>query len=595
MFLKKRSVNKSSRKRESIYLAVWGLALVVGSFAFLYLGFRIDQTYRTEPFFMIGLFLLAVAVCIGRFYQIVWRKWAEQQLHESEQRLFSILQGSPIATFVLGKDHRVIYWNRAVEVLSKIKAEDVVGTTDHWRAFYNTQRPCMADLLVDEDPDAIPEWYSGACTKSKLIAEAYEGMDFFPVLGEKGKWLRFTAAVIRNSEGRLIGAVETLEDITEQKQAEAELIKIKKLESLGLLADGIAHDFGGLLSAILRNIFLAKISVPDEDNILEQDLEIAEKASLQAKELTNRLITFSKGGNPFRKPTPLVPLLRETAQTTLHQTNITCRFDLPDDLWTVDIDDGQIRQVVLNLLNNAREAMPEGGDIIIRAENIGIVPDDKLPLKDGKYVKWSVIDHGIGIPKENLEKLFEPYFTTKQKSGSTGIGLGLAMSYAIVKKHEGFINIKSEPRRGTTVDIYLPASRKTDTFASSDVGPLAPGRKRFLVMDHDAVMRDAAEIMLHFLGCDCDFAHNREEALRAFRAAMAANRPYTAVILDSSAPDDAVSILHALQQMSPEVRAIVACGDEHPLLVNFRKTGFSGAITRPYIMDDLREILNPKE
>jgi signal transduction histidine kinase len=576
-------------------LIVWGLALVVSSFVFLYLGYRIDQAYKTEPFFMTGLFLLAVTVCIGRFYQVVWRKWAEQELRESEQRLFSILQGSPIATFVLGKDHRVIYWNRAVEVLSKIKTEDVIKTTNHWKAFYNTQRPCMADLLVDEALDAIPKWYSGAYTKSRLIAEAYEGMDFFPVLGEKGKWLRFTAAVIRDSSGYLIGAVETLEDITEQKQAEEELTKIKKLESLGILADGIAHDFGGLLSAILRNIFLAKISVADEDNIMEQGLEIAEKASLQAKELTNRLITFSKGGNPIRKSTPLVPLLQEAAAMTMHDTNISCQFDPPDDLWHVDIDESQIKQVVRNLLNNAGEAMPDGGMIHIRAENIVISAGGNLPLKEGKYVKWSVVDHGIGIPREHLEKLFEPYFTTKQKSVSTGIGLGLAMSYAIVKKHDGFIAVKSEPRMGTTVDVYLPAARMNGHSENNNTDESVAGREKLLVLDHDAVMRDAAEIMLHFLGCDCDFARTQEEALRYYRMALEANQPYTAVILDSTDPEGTENILRALRQMNPQVKAIIAGGDEdHPILKDFRMHGFSGTVIRPYTIDGLKAVLNPQ-
>ena len=595
MILKKRQVRRSPRKRESIYLIIWGFALVVGSFVFLYLGYRIDQSYTTEPFFMIGLFLLAVAICIGKFYQVVWRKWAEQELWESEQHLYSILQGSPIATFVLGRDHRVIYWNRAAEVLSKIRAEDVIGTNNHWKAFYNTQRPCMADLLVDEALDAIPQWYSGAYTESRLIDEAYEGMDFFPVLGEKGKWLRFTAAVIRDSSGYLIGAVETLEDITEQKRAEEELTKIKKLESLGILADGIAHDFGSLLSAILRNIFLAKISVTDEDKSLEQGLEIAEKASLQAKELTKRLITFSKGGNPIRKTAPLAPLLRETAAMTIRDTAIQYQFDLPDDLWNVDIDDSQMKQVVRNLLSNAWEAMPDGGIVYIRANNIVVSSGDRLPLREGKYVKWSVEDHGVGIPMEHWEKLFEPYFTTKQKSDSTGIGLGLAMCYAIVKKHDGLITVQSEHRVGTVVDVYLPAAPANGYLENDNADESTAGIQKILVMDHDEVMRDAAEIMLHFLGYDCDFARNPEEALRYYRTALEANRPYSTVILDSTAPEGVKSILQVLQQMNPLITAIVACGDDnHPLLTDFRMHGFSGVVIRPYTTDGLRAVLNPQ-
>jgi PAS domain S-box-containing protein len=597
MILKNRNYQGSPRSRESIYLVIWGFALVIGSFIFLYLGYRIDQVFRTEPFFMIGLFLLAVMICVGKFYQVVWRKWAEQELRESEQRLYSILQGSPIPTFVLGKDHRVIYWNSAFEVLSKIRAKDVIGTTHHWKAFYSTERPCVADLLVDESLEAIPQWYS-TCTKSNLIDEAYEGMDFFPALGENGKWLRFTAAMIRNSAGHLIGAVETLEDITEQKRAEKALIKIKKLESLGILADGIAHDFGSLLSAILRNIFLAKISVADEDKILEQGLEIAEKASLQAKELTNRLITFSKGGNPIRKTVPLAPLLRETAAMTIQDTTIQYQFDLPDDLWNVDMDDSQMKQVVQNLLSNAREAMPSGGIVHIRAKNIVVSASDKLPLREGKYVKWSVEDHGVGIPMEHREKLFEPYFTTKQKSDSTGIGLGLAMCYAIVKKHDGFITVQSEPRVGTILDVYLPAARMNGYLENNNADESALSREKILVMDHEEVMRDAAGIMLHFLGYACDFARNGEEALRYYRTALEMKQPYTAVILDSKVPGEqgVENILQALLNINPQVKAIIAGGDiHHPLLTEFRTHGFSGAVVRPYTIDDLKAALNPQQ
>jgi PAS domain S-box-containing protein len=597
MILKNRNYQGSPRSRESIYLVIWGFALVIGSFIFLYLGYRIDQVFRTEPFFMIGLFLLAVMICVGKFYQVVWRKWAEQELRESEQRLYSILQGSPIPTFVLGKDHRVIYWNSAFEVLSKIRAKDVIGTTHHWKAFYSTERPCVADLLVDESLEAIPQWYS-TCTKSNLIDEAYEGMDFFPALGENGKWLRFTAAMIRNSAGHLIGAVETLEDITEQKRAEEALIKIKKLESLGILADGIAHDFGSLLSAILRNIFLAKISVADEDKILEQGLEIAEKASLQAKELTNRLITFSKGGNPIRKTVPLAPLLRETAAMTIQDTTIQYQFDLPDDLWNVDMDDSQMKQVVQNLLSNAREAMPSGGIVHIRAKNIVVSASDKLPLREGKYVKWSVEDHGVGIPMEHREKLFEPYFTTKQKSDSTGIGLGLAMCYAIVKKHDGFITVQSEPRVGTILDVYLPAARMNGYLENNNADESALSREKILVMDHEEVMRDAAGIMLHFLGYACDFARNGEEALRYYRTALEMKQPYTAVILDSKVPGEqgVENILQALLNINPQVKAIIAGGDiHHPLLTEFRTHGFSGAVVRPYTIDDLKAALNPQQ
>jgi signal transduction histidine kinase len=578
-----------------LILIFWGFLLVIFSFLSLYIGYRLDQRFDSAPSLMIGLFLLAVLICLGKFYQVAWRKLAEQELRESEKRLLSILQGSPIPTFVLGKDHRIIYWNGAIEVLSKIKAEEVTGTTNHWKAFYNTERPCMADLLVDESLEEIPKWYYGTCVKSKLIDEAFEGTDFFPALGENGTWLRFTAAVIRDSAGNLIGAVETLEDITEQKLAEEELTKVKRLESLGILADGIAHDFSSLLSAILRNIFLAKISVADEDKILEQGLEIAEKAGLQAKELTNRLITFSQGGNPIRKIASIASLLRETAAIPLQDSNVHCNFDLPDDLWPVEIDDKQMKQVVQNLMSNAREAMPDGGVVYIRAHNIVISAKDNLPLKEGEYIKWSVEDHGIGIAKENREKLFEPYFTTKQKGETKGIGLGLAICYSIVKKHDGFITVYSEPQTGTTVDVYLPAALTEGHLDKDSSGPSPADKKRILVMDPDEVMRDIMGIMLNFLGYASAFARDGEEAIQLYERAVDAEQPFAAVILDStlSGSKSVEGILQKLIGMEPHVKAIIVGGDpEHPVMSEFGMYGFSAAVTKPYSIDTLKIVLN---
>jgi signal transduction histidine kinase len=588
------------RPRETGYgdlltLIFWGFLLVVFSFLFLYVGYRLDQKFNTAPFLMIGLFLLAVLICLGKFYQVAWRKWAEQELRESERRLSSILQGSPTPTFVLGKDHRVLYWNRACEVLSRIKAADVVGTTNHWKAFYTTERPCMADLLVNEAPEEIPGWYSGMFIKSTLIDEAYLGTDFFPALGEKGTWLRFTAAVIRDSGGKLIGAVETLEDITELKRAEEELTKVQRLESLGTMADGIAHDFSSLLSAMLRNIFVAKISVTDDDKIIEQGLEIAEKAGLQAKELANRLITFAQGGHPVKKIMSMAALLRETAAVPLRDSNVHCNFDLPDDLWLVEIDDKQMKQVVQNLISNAREAMPKGGVVYVRAQNVTVSERENLPLREGKYVKWSVEDHGMGIADEHRERIFEPYFTTKQKSETTGIGLGLAICYSIVKKHNGFIAVHSEYRVGTTVDIYLPAAQAESLANGRDAHGSALRRKRILVMDHDPVMRDVMGIMLNFLGYDAAAAKDEEEAVRLFKMAVDEKQPFTASFLDATMPEGGGvdGTLRKLLGMDPQAKAVIAGDDPHqPVMSEFRTYGFSAAITRPYSMDALKTTLN---
>ena len=405
---------------------------------------------------------------LGYLRDVTERKRAEEELRDSEQRLSSVIQGSPIPTFLIGKDHRVIYWNRALEELSRIKAEDVIGTREHWRAFYRSDRPCMADLIVDDALETVPDWYSGKYSKSRLLEEAYEATDFFPELGDEGRWLRFTAAAIRSSAGDLMGAVETLEDVTERKRAEEELTKIKRLESLGHFADGVAKDFDSLLSAILRNIFLAKVSVTKEDKAMEELLSVAEKAGLQAKELAHRLITFAKGGYLLRRVTSLEPILRETVANVLADSNVQCRFSIADDLWSSEIDDEQIQRVIRNIVLNAREAMPEGGMMDVAAENVTAQAKGGLPLKEGNYLKVSIRDRGVGISKENLSKIFDPYYTTKTARGQRGIGLGLAVCYSIVKNHGGLMTVESEPGSGTTFHIYLPAFPHAVAEPSSD-------------------------------------------------------------------------------------------------------------------------------
>ncbi|HEX7540386.1 MAG TPA: ATP-binding protein, partial [Syntrophales bacterium] len=264
---------------------------------------------------------------------------------------------------------------------------------------------------------------------------------------------------IHDSEGRLVGALETLENITEQKRAEEELHKAQKMESLSAMAGGIAQDFNTLLSAILRNVFLAKISVPDEDKMLEDGLAIAEKAGLRAKELTHLLITVAKGGYPVRKVTGLVPLLKEAAGLIPAGQGIELHYSLDPDIWTTEVDEGQIQQVLRHIIQNAIEAMPGGGSIDVLAGNVIVEASDRLPLKEGRYVKISIRDHGPGISEEHLSKIFDPYFTTKESRR----GLGLAVSYAIIRNHEGLIRVESREGHFSAFHILLPAAREAVT------------------------------------------------------------------------------------------------------------------------------------
>jgi len=524
------------------------------------------------------------------------RKLNEQALINSEVRLQSIIQGSPIPTFVIGKDHIIMYWNKALEELSGVRAEEVIGTTDSHRPFYSEKRPALADLLLDQALDAIPKWYSNNYIKSKLLEEAYEATDFFSELKDGGKWLRFTAAVIRDSHGNLVGAIETFEDVTERKRAEEQLIISDKLESLGVFADAIAHDFDNLLTIMLRNIFAAKLSFADEEHgLLGEGLEIAEQAGLQAKELAHRLVTFAKGGEPLRKIGSISQLLMDSVAVSLSGSNVICKFSLPDDLWLIEMDDVQIRQVIHNLVVNAGESMSGYGTITIDAENVNISAGNSLPLKEGKYVKWSVTDKGRGISQENLQRIFDPYFAIKPAATAKGKGLGLSICYSIVKRHDGFIGVKSEPGVGSTFFVYLPASPQGDSIkeAKSDQGDSKGWR--ILVMDDEATVRDATGIILNYLGYDVECAKDGKEAIDLYRKAKEKGSTFSAVILDLNVSGGmgGKEAMKELLAIDPYIRAILSCGySEDPVVSEFRRHGFSGAVHVPYDIEKMKEVLN---
>ena len=400
--------------------------------------------------FLLFIIFLALTAIVSFIYAI-WRG------RNDEQILRSILQGSPIPTFVISTDHTILHWNKALEGLNGIKASQVIGTNQQWRAFYSSPRSCMADLILNDRISHSMSLYQGKVIKSKLVRDAYEVTEFFPDLGEKGKWFRITAAKLRDSSGRIFGAMETLEDITEQKTAEEELLKRTKNESLGTFADGVAKDFDSLLTAILRNVFLAKISASEEDKILENGLAIAERAGLQAKELAHRLITFAQGGYPVKKNEKLDIIIKEAVQKVLEGSNVTCQPVIVPDLWPTEIDAMQIKQVMENMITNAKEAMPEGGVIDVIAENTTTGTNIRTMGK-GNYVRIIIKDRGVGIPRENLSKIFDPYFTTKETKDRGGIGLGLAICDSIIKYHNGLITVESLVGVGTTFMVYLSAT-----------------------------------------------------------------------------------------------------------------------------------------
>jgi PAS domain S-box-containing protein len=378
-------------------------------------------------------------------------------------------------------------------------------------------------------------------------------------------------------------------EISERQQLEEELLKARKLESLGVLAGGIAHDFNNLLTAILGNVSLAKMLVDPHERIAAF-LTKAETACQQATTLTQQLLTFAKGGAPMRQTASITDLITESAGFALRGSNVRCVFSFADDLWPVEVDQGQVHQVLHNVIINADQAMPHGGSIHIRAENFSVGAGCPLPLGQGRYIKIAVSDQGCGIPAEHLPKIFDPYFTTKER----GSGLGLAIAYAVVTKHEGYITGESEVGAGTTFSIYLPASyRAFSTGQGGEAQPLG-GQGKILIMDDEGIVRELVSDMLTSLGYEVAEACDGAEAIALYQSAKETGQAFTAVFLDVTIPGgmggkEAIATLRAID---PQVKAIVSSGySDDPMMAGFRQYGFSGVVAKPYTVQRLSDVL----
>ena len=390
----------------------------------------------------------------------------------------------------------------------------------------------------------------------------------------------------------ILGSVLVFRDVTGKRKMEEDILRLKteKMESIGILAGGIAHDFNNILTAILGNISLAKVHI-NADNEVYRILKEAEKASLRARHLTQQLLMFSKNGAPVRKPACIGDLLQDTAEFALRGSSIRCEFCIPDDLWPVNIDTGQISQVINNLIINAAQAMPYGGIVEVQAKNVRAGEEEGLPLKNGDYVKISIADEGIGIPEENMLKIFDPYFTTKRK----GSGLGLTTAYSIIKNHDGHIHAASLLGKGTVFYLWLPAS--TEEVIREEIVPAVPlmaGKGRILLMDDDESILGVTRDVLTHLGYEVVFARDGLEAIDAYKNAQKTTMTFDVVIVDLTIRGGlgGKETIRKLMEIDPHVKAIVSSGySNNPVITNFKKYGFSGAVAKPYSVEELSRIL----
>ncbi len=398
------------------------------------------------------------------------------------------------------------------------------------------------------------------------------------------------APILSEEEGTVIGVVLVLRDVTHEQRVEEEAMKAQKLESLGILAGGIAHDFNNLLTTILGNVNLAQRYVPDE-GLEAEVLAEAHEACLRARDLTKQLLTFASGGAPVKRTGSIVDLLRDSVRFALRGSNVRCEFSIADDLHPVDMDAGQINTVLNNLVINADQAMPEGGLIQVSARNQVLDPD--ATGGGGSAVLISIEDHGGGIPAEYLEKIFDPYFTTKGKDGT---GLGLSTAYSIVREHGGTLTVDSEPGVGATFHLRLPASEKAIPLPPPIplLIPSAAGGGRILLMDDEETVLASVTQMLQLLGYQVTVARDGEEAVRLFTEAHQASDPFKAVVLDLTIPGGmgGKEVIPHLQAVDPDVRAVVASGYcNDPVMADYLSYGFRGIIEKPFNIRELGQVV----
>jgi PAS domain S-box-containing protein len=518
-------------------------------------------------------------------------KKAEQILADEKEQLAVTLRSIGDGVITTDLTGKITLLNRAAEDLTGWYQPEAIGRplTDIFQI--------IDELTRQPQPNPVDETLStGQITalRNHTILIARDGSE---------RVIADSCAPIRDQLSRVIGTVLVFRDITVQQRMTEEMQKTSRLEALGVLAGGIAHDFNNLLSGIIGFLDLARLSLENESKhkpVLEQVeiesfVEEAEKAALRAKDLTLQLLTFAKGGEPVKKTARLTQTIQDAASFALHGSNVQGVFELETNLWPVEVDAGQIGQVIQNLVLNATQAMPEGGTITVKAENITLEAGAEPTLEAGQYIRLLIQDEGIGIPAENLAKIFDPYFTTKP----AGNGLGLAVCYSIIKKHGGLLTVESEIGHGTTFHIYLPVSenlvkeeikktRAKPKIVTSD-SPL-----KLLVMDDEPILQELAKRTLQRLGHQIEIARHGQEAIQLYEAAFNAGQPFDLVLLDLTIPGGmgGKQTIARLLELDPQVKAVVCSGySSDPIMSNYREHGFVDVLLKPYRMEELRKVL----
>ncbi len=502
---------------------------------------------------------------------------ATEALRRSEEFTRSILDNVSEAILLIDRDYRILTANRSYCAWAGAPLGDIVGR-HCYAVSHGFARPCYEQGL---DCAVRRAFETGGHHTVLYKSEDASG---------KSTFVEKRAFPVKDAAGAVISVIETIHNVSERHLLEEERLRTQKLEAIGTLAGGIAHDFNNLLQGVFGYMSMAKMNL-DRRETAAAMLEQAEKALGMSVNLTTQLLTFAKGGRPVKKCIALLPVIENAAKFALSGSSFDCRIQIEEGLWCAEADEGQMGQVIQNIVLNASEAMPGGGTVKISAVNMDIPAGERPSMPEGgKFVRIVIEDKGVGIPGKYLTQIFDPYFSTKQK----GSGLGLATSYSIIRNHGGVIDVASEPDRGTIFSIFVPACAPGEAL-SQPAESAVQRAGRILVMDDEEMVRLVAKEMLESLGHEVETVEDGDEAIASFLDARKSGKSFDAVILDLTVKGGmgGEMTLRKMQEIDPDVRAVVSTGyaDNH-IVAGFRSYGFAAFLNKPYRIDALKDCLS---
>jgi len=521
------------------------------------------------PFFLFFMYTLIAKLDLEKLQAgEAALKQALERAESEQSKSNAVLAAIGDGISIQDRDLTIVYQN---EIHKKLVGDHIGEFC--FEAYEHNSEPCS-------DCPVKASFYDGRIHKAERSAQTDKGELYVEII----------ASPLLDQRGEAYAVIEVVRDISARKRMAEEILRAQKLESIGLLAGGIAHDFNNLLTALLGNISLAKTYAAEDGKVIAK-LKAAEKASLRARDLTRQLLTFSRGGAPVKTVMNINEMVRDSCIFSLRGANVKCNFSLSDDIWPVEVDAGQLSQVMNNLVINADQAMPEGGTINVSTENVSLTSGNPMLLSPGRYVQISCVDEGHGIDVKDLPRIFDPFYSTKQE----GSGLGLTTAFSIIKNHGGHITVESAHDAGAKFLVYLPAAGAEVEKRPQQDETIYKGEGRILIMDDEESIRTLAQEMLAHLGYEVIAASNGEEAVKKYEEALRGNKPFDAVILDLTVPggmggSEAGSRLLAL---NPGVKILVSSGYANdPIIAYYEKYGFRGIIPKPYKIQEMSKKLH---